>query len=109
MAKGTGSTSYDANPIKIDDDLQVTKYAGYSSDYKWTTYSSSNNHQYYPLKYWDGKTKYYSSSAKNYPNWYDNGNLYYPLPFNVTAANFTNPIVLAAGDVLTITYSIEVA
>lgn len=109
LAKGTGSKSYDANPIKIDDDLQVTKYAGYSSDYKWTTYSSSNNNQYYPLKYWDGKTKYYSSSAKNYPNWYDNGNLYYPLPFNVTAANFTTPIVLAAGDVLTITYSIEVA
>lgn len=44
-----------------------------------------------------------------YPQTFQKGGTYYCRFFNSTAANFSTPIVLAEGDVLTVSYKIEVS
>ena len=95
----------------VNDDFSVTKFSGYSSDKQWNVYSSSDNNQRYPYRFHSGKMillrQYF-----NYNRWEggtNNDGIYKPMYPNVTAANFSTPIVLAEGDVLTVSYKIEVA
>lgn len=112
---GSESASSKANIVRVNDDFSVTKFSGYSSDKPWTVYyytsSGSPSGQYYPYKYHSGKMlflrKYFS-----YNEWVggtNNDGVYEPIYPNITAANFSTPIVLAEGDVLTVSYKIEVA
>ena len=83
-----GETS--ASIIRLNDDLSVTTYKGRLAGH--SSYSTQSNYSlksYFPT----GLTMSYSS-------------VYYP---NLTAANFSTPIELAEGDVLTVSYKIEVA
>lgn len=100
-----------ANIVRVNDDFSVTKFSGYSSDKQWNVYSSSDNNQRYPYRFHSGKMillrQYF-----NYNRWEggtNNDGIYKPMYPNVTAANFSTPIVLAEGDVLTVSYKIEVA
>ena len=83
---------------KISDDLTVTTYKGVSSEAEMTTSGTV-------MRYLD----------KDYLNWgiYYTGNsefLIAAIPYfaNITASNFSTPITLAAGDVLSVSYSISV-
>lgn len=78
--------------IKLNDDLSVTTYKGYVNGHL-----SWNSDSYYsPLGYLPtGMTFLIDDATVRYPN--------------LTAANFSTPIVLAQGDVLTVSYKIEVA
>lgn len=79
-----------ASIIRLNDDLSVTTYKGRLAGHSWySTSSSSGLRSYFPT----GLTMSYNS-------------VYYP---NLTAANFSTPIVLAEGDVLTVSYKIEVS
>ena len=75
---------------RIDDDLTVTTFHGEERN----SYGS-------PI----GKMN------KDYVQWYygsDQNNTIYPYFANLTASNFSTPITLAAGDVLSVSYSISV-
>ena len=99
----TGS-SRKVNVCRINDDFSVTTFPGYSgsailSPSEIYTYSS-------------GKTYFerqYQSSGSSWANGSKNDGIYTPVYPNITAANFSTPIVLAEGDVLTVSYKIEVA
>lgn len=79
-----------ASIIRLNDDLSVTTYKGRLAGHSWySTNSNSALRSYFPT----GLTMSYNS-------------VYYP---NLTAANFSTPIELAEGDVLTVSYKIEVA
>ena len=84
---------------KISDDLTVTTYKGVSSETEMTISETA-------MRYLD----------KDYLNWgiQYTGNAGYltgAIPYfaNLTASNFSTPITLAAGDVLSVSYSISVA
>lgn len=81
-----------ASVIRLNDDLSVTTYKG-----RLNKNLSYNSDSYYsPMGYMPtGITFWAQSDAVLYPN--------------ITAANFSTPITLAEGDVLTISYKIEVA
>lgn len=88
--------------FKVDDSLTVTQYHGASSilssspNYSNLSLSESGITQKLPITYhscdWD-------------PSYTAFGTAFY----NLTAANFSTPISLAEGDVLTVSYKIEVA
>lgn len=79
-----------ASIFRLNDDLSVTTYKGRLAGRSWySTSSSSGLRSYFPT----GLTMSYDT-------------VYYP---NLTAANFSTPIELAEGDVLTVSYKIEVA
>lgn len=88
--------------FKVDDSLTVTQYHGASSilssspNYSNLSLSESGIIQTLPIAYYsyDWNTSYAAFSTAFY---------------NLTAANFSTPIELAEGDVLTVSYKIEVA
>lgn len=90
--------------IQISDDLSVKTYNGYAAH---QTYPSSgfqlSTGFRYVSKNESGINLCTFSSSSMYLS---NPNVYYT---NSTAANFSTPIVLAEGDVLTVSYKIEVA
>lgn len=78
--------------IKLNDDLSVTTYKGrLNGNLTWNSDSYS-----YPMAYLPTGVTFTANSSS----------VYYP---NLTAANFSTPIELAEGDVLTVSYKIEVA
>lgn len=89
--------------VRVNDDLSVYAYKAFSSHmtdggshYGWLVYLSLE----------DSGLQLYSSSY--YTSWPYSMELTYII-YNKTAANFSTPITLAEGDVLTISYKIEVA
>ena len=110
------SSSRKANIVRINDDFSVTKFSGYSSDKPWDVYyytsSGSPAGQRYPYRFHSGKMMFYRKYLNSYGDFTDgegNDGIYEPIYPNITAANFSTPIVLAEGDVLTVSYKIEVA
>lgn len=100
------NTNYNrrANVCRINDDFSVTTFPGYSSAATISVGSSSFQHS-------SGKITFIRQ-YQEYSNWKygdTNNGRYSPLSPNVTAANFSTPIVLAEGDILTVSYKIEVA
>lgn len=97
------NADYDRNPVRITDDFSAITYHGVGGDNKWTTYQYDSNYgNIYPTRYRSGKMFLYRDSTSN--------NAYYSPSYpNITASNFSTPIVLAEGDVLTVSYKIEVA
>ena len=84
--------SNSSSVIRLNDDLSVTTYKGRLNK----NLSRSNDSYYSPMGYMPtGITFWATSNAVLYPN--------------LTAANFSTPISLAEGDVLTVSYKIEVA
>lgn len=88
---------------RIDDDLTVTTFHG---EEKGNTESSTNvgyldkDYVQYEVKsYVGGGSDAYSTTS---------GNSLIPYFANLTASNFSTPITLAAGDVLSVSYSISV-
>lgn len=108
------TTSYadrKANIVRINDDFSVTKFSGYSSDLQWEVYNVTNNEQRYPYRFHSGKMLL-KREILDYNSWkagIENNGIYTPSYPNITAANFSTPITLAEGDVLTVSYKIEVA
>lgn len=112
------TTSRKANIVRVNGDFSVTKFSGYSSDKPWELYyysssgsGSSPSGQRYPYKYHSGKMMFYRKylSYGDYTDGAGNDGIYTPVYPNITASNFSTPIVLAEGDVLTVSYKIEVA
>lgn len=100
-----------ANIVRVNDDFSITKFSGYSSDKQWKVYESTNNKQRFPYRFHSGKM-ILSRQYLDYSSWAggtENDGIYTPVYPNITAANFSTPIVLAEGDVLTVSYKIEVA
>lgn len=113
----TESSSYSnrkANIVRVNDDFSVTMFSGYSSDKPWSLYqyeSSGDTGQRYPYRFHSGKLLLLRQYL-DYSTWRggtNNNGIYTPMYPNVTAANFSTPITLAEGDVLTVSYKIEVA
>lgn len=105
-----GSTK-PANIVRINDDFSVTKFSGYSSNKPWTVYDYTNNTQRFSYRFHSGKMLLMRQYL-DYNTWSNGGKndgIYSPLCPNITAANFSTPIELAEGDVLTVSYKIEVA
>lgn len=85
-SRGSGSV------FKLNDDLSVTTYKGYINGHvSWSSDSYATPFGYLPT----GMMFLIDDALVRYPN--------------LTAANFSTPIVLAEGDVLTVSYKIEVA
>lgn len=105
------SSTKKGNIVRVNDDFSVTKFSGYSSDKQWELYYVTNSKQHYPYRFHSGKMIFRRKYL--YSNTWDTGNnnngIYEPICPNITAANFSTPIVLAEGDVLTVSYKIEVA
>ena len=90
------------NLFKVDDALTVTQYHGHSSK----DVPSQQSTPYLSLKdtgitYWltNDSTGKWNTSYSSFSIGF----------WNTTAANFSTPIELAEGDVLTVSYKIEVA
>ena len=113
----SSSSSRKANIVRVNDDFSITKFSGYSSDKPWELYyyvssgSGGQTGQYYPYRFHSGKMLL-KREFLDYSSWKGgdkNNGIYTPMYPNTTAANFSTPIVLAQGDVLTVSYKIEVA
>ena len=93
-----------ANVCRVNDDFSVTTFPGYCGS---AICSPSE-----VLTYSAGKTYFYRQYQDSYDRWKtgtDNNGRYSPIYPNITASNFSTPIVLAEGDVLTVSYKIEVS
>lgn len=89
--------------FKVNDELAVTSYHGSSN----TLGSTVDYYQYISLS--DSGIKL-NLPASNYDYmWASSYGSFVPTHYNLTAANFSTPITLAEGDVLTVSYKIEVA
>ena len=87
---------------RIDDDLTVTTFHGEekgNSDKYAVGYLDKDYVQYVVKSYVGGGSDAYSTTS---------GNSLIPYFANLTASNFSTPITLAAGDVLSVSYSISV-
>ncbi len=88
---------------RIDDDLTVTTFHGEEKGNTESTYNvgylDKDYVQYLVKPYIGGSTVYSTTSGQSL----------YPYFANLTASNFSTPITLAAGDVLSVSYSISVA
>lgn len=90
--------------FKIDDTLAVTQYHGNSN----TLSNSYGSYMpYFSLSDSGDIPTLYKSDANN--KWAESYSSFSNLTYNRTAANFSTPISLAEGDVLTVSYKIEVA
>lgn len=92
-------SSRGANVCRVNDDFSVTTFSGYCGS---AALSLNEN------RYASGKMflrRYYGGSG----NGTENNCSYTPRYPNITASNFSTPIVLAEGDVLTVSYKIEVS
>ena len=114
------SNSYSSySCIKISDDLSVRTYNGSAAAMGYTNVSVPSFYRYvsanesgfdfcsYMNTYNSGDFSYLPSTPDITTSLY-NGNSSVLIP-NYTAANFSTPIELAEGDVLTVSYKIEVA
>lgn len=114
IPSGQSGSSRKANIVKVNDDFSITKFSGYSSDKPWSLCqyeSSGDTGQHYPYRFHSGKMLLLRKYL-DYNSWKGgtkNDGIYIPMYPNITAANFSTPIVLAEGDVLTVSYKIEVA
>lgn len=93
---------------KINDDLSVdivpgANVAGLSPS---ESFDTDYNSYIFPYINTDSRWLYRSAGSSNI---FSNDGTYYCHFVNSTAANFSTPIVLAQGDVLTVSYKIEVA
>lgn len=99
----TGS-SRKVNICRINDDFSVTTFPGYCGS---AILAPSDINLYS-----SGKPFFYRRYQDTYGDWStgtSNNGQYCPIYPNITASNFSTPIVLAQGDVLTVSYKIEVA
>ena len=97
-------TSRKVNMARVNDDFSVTTFPGYCGS---AIFSPSDIYSYS-----SGKTFFYRQYQDTYGDWKTgtgNNGQYSPTRPNITASNFSTPIVLAQGDVLTVSYKIEVA
>ena len=88
---------------RVNDDFSVTTFPGYCGS---ALFALSDNYAYS-----SGKTFFYRRYQDTYGDWRtgtNNNGQYSPIYPNITASNFSTPIVLAQGDVLTVSYKIEV-
>lgn len=88
--------------FKVDDTLAVTQYHGSSGNLSAPTsiiYFSLGDSGDIPTLYNSNNSSAWASSYGSFSNY----------TYNRTAANFSTPIELAEGDVLTVSYKIEVA
>lgn len=91
---------------RVNDDLSVDIVPGWNAaGMSIRTYGSSYNKVTWP--YMNTSSPYFYRDNSSYT--FDNSSPYGCRFFNSTAANFSTPIVLAEGDVLTVSYKIEVA
>lgn len=92
-------SSRGANVCRVNDDFSVTTFPGYCG----SAILSLSEYRYSSGKMF--LQRFYSSTG----NGTENNAYYTPRYPNITASNFSTPIVLAEGDVLTVSYKIEVA
>lgn len=93
------------NICRINDDFSVTTFPGYCGS---AAMGLGSDGAYYS----SGKMflyRQYNSSGSSWNTGSDNNGRYTPRYPNITASNFSTPIVLVEGDVLTVSYKIEVA
>jgi hypothetical protein len=97
---------------KINDDLSVDIVPGANAAGISVSSSALTNNSYNTVvfPYINADSPWlYRVGAGSYPKTFAKSGTYYCRFFNSTAANFSTPIVLAEGDVLTVSYKIEVA
>lgn len=93
---------------KINDDLSVEIVPGANAAGALLSASTSyDSDSVWP--YMNTDSVYFARTIGQYDNKYVNSGTYFCCFFNSTAANFSTPIVLAQGDVLTVSYKIEVS
>lgn len=88
--------------FKVDDTLAVTSYHGAGD-----TYNSSDYYSNISLS--DSGVKWSLPEGTYTYMWRETFTSFEKKYYNLTAANFSTPITLAEGDVLTVSYKIEVA
>lgn len=93
-----------ANVCRVNDDFSVTTFPGYCGSAR---FSPSDVYNYSSGKMF--LYRQYQNSSDRWSTGSDNNGRYSPVYPNITASNFSTPIVLAEGDVLTVSYKIEVA
>lgn len=89
--------------FKVDDNLTITSYHGGSN----TLGSTVDYYQYISLS--DSGIKRTLPESNYSYEWLSSYGSFVPTHYNLTAANFSTPIELAEGDVLTVSYKIEVS
>ena len=89
--------------VKVNDDLSVYVYKGLATE---LYYSDSPNAYFCHMPLSDSGLQISLGRVNSWPSNFENPG--YRL-YNSTAANFSTPIELAEGDVLTVSYKIEVA
>ena len=97
-------SSRKVNMCRVNDDFSVTTFPGYCGS---AIFSPSDIYAYS-----SGKMFLYRQYQDTYGDWHtgtNNNGQYSPIRPNITASNFSTPIVLAEGDVLTVSYKIEVS
>lgn len=90
--------------VQISDDLSAKTYSGYAAHQTATSNALSSTPVFRYVSKNDSGVQLCTFSTSSM--YLSNPNVYYT---NSTAANFSTPIVLAEGDVLTVSYKIEVA
>ena len=103
------SSSYRMRCARINDDLSVDFVPGANAAGVSVSPSSSYNSYVLPYMNTDSPWFYRVWTNNSYTSPFNNYSYYSCRFFNSTAANFSTPIVLAEGDVLTVSYKIEVA
>ena len=105
----TSSSNHRMHCARINDDLSVDFVPGANAT--GLSVSSSSSYNYYILPYMNTDSPWFYRVWTNnsYTSPFNNYSYYDCRFFNSTAANFSTPIVLAEGDVLTVSYKIEVA
>nr|DAT36105.1 MAG TPA: hypothetical protein [Caudoviricetes sp.] len=103
------SGDYRMRCAKINDDLSVDFVPGANAAGEDVSPSTSYNSYLLPYMNTDSLWLYRNCTNSSYNETFRNGGSYNCHFFNSTAANFSTPIVLAEGDVLTVSYKIEVA
>lgn len=103
------SSSYRMRCARINDDLSVDFVPGANAAGVSVPPSSSYNSYVLPYMNTDSPWFYRVWTNNSDTSPFNNYSYYSCRFFNSTAANFSTPIVLAEGDVLTVSYKIEVA
>lgn len=106
------SDAYRVVCAKINDDLSVDVVPGANAAgiYFSTSTLSDTSYNNVVCPYMNTDSPwFYRVGSGSYPEEFANKGTYHCTFFNSTAANFSTPIVLAQGDVLTVSYKIEVS
>lgn len=94
---------------KINDDLSVDIVPGANAAGQTTSRGISNEYNAVIWPYMNTSSPFLRRDSTSSKDTFNNYGTYSCRFFNSTAANFSTPIVLAEGDVLTVSYKIEVA